>query len=90
LYIEINFDSILRASYKRVTICLFIQYRYYYCKPTSLTTIPIWTDTKPFDGVKELITSTLSECSKAVVTGLAKEEVDTIIDEIFGMDAFWS
>ena len=42
---------------------------------------------KPFDGVKELITSTLSGCSKAVVTGSAKEEVDTIIDEIFGIDA---
>ena len=43
---------------------------------------------KPFDGVKELITSTLSGCSKAVVSGSAKEEVDTIIDEIFGIDAF--
>jgi HAD superfamily hydrolase (TIGR01509 family) len=43
---------------------------------------------KPFDGVKELIISTLSGCSKAVVSGSAKEEVDTIIDEIFGIDAF--
>jgi len=30
----------------------------------------------------------LSGCSKAVVSGSAKEEVDTIIDEIFGKDAF--
>ena len=43
---------------------------------------------KTFDGVKELITSTLSGCSKAVVSGSSKEEVDTIIDEIFGIDAF--
>ena len=43
---------------------------------------------KPFVGVRELITNTLSGCSKAVVSGSAKEEVDTIIDEIFGKDAF--
>jgi len=43
---------------------------------------------KPFDGVKELITNTLSGCSKAVVSGSAKEEVDTIIEEIFGINAF--
>jgi beta-phosphoglucomutase len=43
---------------------------------------------KPFTGVRELITNTLSGCSKAVVSGSAKEEVDTIIDEIFGIDAF--
>jgi beta-phosphoglucomutase len=43
---------------------------------------------KPFEGVEELIISTLSRCSKAVVSGSAKEEVDTIIDEIFGIDAF--
>jgi len=43
---------------------------------------------KPFVGVKKLVTSTLSGCSKAVVSGSAKEEVDTIIDEIFGIDAF--
>jgi beta-phosphoglucomutase-like phosphatase (HAD superfamily) len=30
----------------------------------------------------------LSGCSKAVVSGSAKEEVDTIIEEIFGIDAF--
>ncbi|MGB6526573.1 MAG: HAD family hydrolase [Candidatus Nitrosopolaris sp.] len=43
---------------------------------------------KPFVGVKKLITNTLSGCPKAVVSGSAKEEVDTIIDEIFGIDAF--
>jgi beta-phosphoglucomutase len=43
---------------------------------------------KPFVGVKKLIINTLSGCSKAVVSGSAKEEVDTIIDEIFGIDAF--
>ena len=37
---------------------------------------------KPFVGVKKLITNTLS------VSGSAKEEVDTIIEEIFGIDAF--
>jgi len=43
---------------------------------------------KPFVGVKKLIISTLSGCSKAVVSGSAKDEVDTIIQEIFGIDAF--
>ena len=43
---------------------------------------------KPFTGVRELITNTLSGCSKAVVSGSAKEEVDTIIDKIFGTHAF--
>ena len=43
---------------------------------------------KPFVGVKKLITNTLSGCSKAVVSGSAKEEVDTIIEEVFGTDAF--
>ena len=43
---------------------------------------------KPFVGVRELITNTLSGCSKAVVSGSSKEEVDTIISEIFGTDAF--
>jgi beta-phosphoglucomutase len=42
---------------------------------------------KPFDGVRELIIK-LSICSKAVVSGAAKEEVDTIIDEIFRKDRF--
>jgi hypothetical protein len=43
---------------------------------------------KLFVGVKKLITNTLSGCPKAVVSGSAKEEVDTIIEEIFGIDAF--
>jgi beta-phosphoglucomutase len=43
---------------------------------------------KPFTGVKELITNALSGCPKAVVSGSAKEEVDRIIDKIFGRDAF--
>lgn len=43
---------------------------------------------KPFPGVRELITNTLSGCSKAVVSGSTKEEVDTIIDDRFGRDAF--
>jgi beta-phosphoglucomutase len=43
---------------------------------------------KPFVGVKKLITNTLAGCSKAVVTGSAKDEVDKIIHEIFGTDAF--
>jgi beta-phosphoglucomutase len=43
---------------------------------------------KPFVGVKKLITNTLTGCSKAVVTGSAKDEVDKIIEEIFGIDAF--
>ena len=43
---------------------------------------------KPFDGVRELIINDLSTCSKAVVSGAAKEEVDTIIDEIFRRDRF--
>ena len=43
---------------------------------------------KPFEGVRELIINDLSTCSKAVVSGAAKEEVDTIIDEIFRRDRF--
>jgi beta-phosphoglucomutase len=43
---------------------------------------------KPFDGVKELIINDLSTCSKAVVSGASKEEVDMIIYEIFGRDRF--
>jgi beta-phosphoglucomutase len=43
---------------------------------------------KPFDGVRELIINDLSTCSKAVVSGAAKEEVDRIINEIFGRDRF--
>ena len=43
---------------------------------------------KPFVGVRELITNTLVGCSKAVVSGSSKEEVDIIINETFGTDAF--
>ena len=43
---------------------------------------------KPYDGVKELIINGLSNCSKAVVSGAAKQEVDTIIDEVFTKDKF--
>ena len=43
---------------------------------------------KPFDGVRELIVNDLSTCSKEVVSGATKEEVDTIIDEIFRRDRF--
>jgi beta-phosphoglucomutase-like phosphatase (HAD superfamily) len=43
---------------------------------------------KPFVGVKKLINNTLSGCLKAVVSGSAKEEVDKIIQVIFGIDAF--
>ena len=43
---------------------------------------------KPLTGVRELITNTLSGCSKAVVSGSAKEEADSIMNEIFGIDAF--
>jgi beta-phosphoglucomutase len=43
---------------------------------------------KAYDGVKELITNDLSNCSKAVVSGAAKQEVDTIIDEVFIKDKF--
>lgn len=43
---------------------------------------------KPFDGVRELITNTLSGCSKAVVSGSSKEEVDAIINGRFATDAF--
>ena len=43
---------------------------------------------KPFDGIRELVIKELSTCSKAVVSGAAKEEVDTIIDQIFRRDIF--
>jgi beta-phosphoglucomutase len=43
---------------------------------------------EPFAGVRELITNTLSGCTKAVVSGSSKEEVDIIINGIFGADAF--
>ena len=43
---------------------------------------------KAFDGVRKLRIRALSGCSKAVVSGAAKEEVDTTIDQIFGKDTF--
>jgi beta-phosphoglucomutase len=43
---------------------------------------------KAYDGVKELIINDLSNCLKAVVSGAAKQEVDTIIDEVFTKDKF--
>jgi beta-phosphoglucomutase len=43
---------------------------------------------KPYNGVKELIINGLSDCSKAVVSGAAKQEVDTIIEDTFGKDKF--
>ena len=43
---------------------------------------------KPFDGIRELIIYDLSNCLKAVVSGAAKQEVDTIIEDIFGKDKF--
>jgi beta-phosphoglucomutase len=43
---------------------------------------------KPFDGVRELIINDLSNCSKAIVSGAAKQEVDTIIEQTFGKDRF--
>ncbi|HZC20449.1 MAG TPA: HAD family phosphatase [Nitrososphaeraceae archaeon] len=43
---------------------------------------------KPYDGVIELIINDLTECSKAVVSGAAKEEVDAIIKHNFGKDKF--
>ena len=43
---------------------------------------------KPYYGVKELIINDLSNCSKAVVSGAAKQEVDKIIDEVFTKDKF--
>jgi HAD superfamily hydrolase (TIGR01509 family) len=43
---------------------------------------------QPFAGVRELITNTLSGCTKAVVSGSSKEEVDIILNGIFVADAF--
>lgn len=43
---------------------------------------------KPFDGARELIINDLSDCLKAIVSGAAKSEVETIMDEIFGKDKF--
>jgi HAD superfamily hydrolase (TIGR01509 family) len=43
---------------------------------------------KPFHGVRDLIVNELSNCSKAIVSGAAKQEVDRIIDQIFEKDKF--
>ena len=43
---------------------------------------------KPFAGVKELVLESLSGCSKAVVTESSKQELDTIVRNNFGIDAF--
>jgi beta-phosphoglucomutase len=43
---------------------------------------------KPFNGVSELISNDLGGCLKAVVSGAAKQEVDTIIVQNFGKDKF--
>jgi beta-phosphoglucomutase len=43
---------------------------------------------KPFNGVSELISNDLGGCLKAVVSGAAKQEVDTIIEQNFGKDKF--
>ena len=50
---------------------------------TEMNIIP-----KPYDGVKELISNDLRGCMKAVVSGAAKQEVDTIIEQNFGKDNF--
>ena len=49
----------------------------------EMNTIP-----KPYDGVRELISNDLRGCLKAVVSGAAKQEVDTIIEQNFGKDNF--
>jgi beta-phosphoglucomutase len=43
---------------------------------------------KAYDDVRELIINDLTNCSKAVVSGAAKQEVDTIIEQNFGKDNF--
>ena len=40
----------------------------------------------PIDGAKELVSSI--QCKKALVSGAAKQEVDSIINKYFGKDAF--
>ncbi len=50
---------------------------------TEMNIIP-----KPYDGVRELISNDLRGCMKAVVSGAAKQEVDTIIEQNFGKDNF--
>ena len=43
---------------------------------------------EPFSGVKELIFECPRSCLKAVVTGSSKQELDTIIENNFGPNAF--
>jgi beta-phosphoglucomutase-like phosphatase (HAD superfamily) len=43
---------------------------------------------EPFSGVKELIFECPRSCLKAVVTGSSKQELDTIIENNFGSNAF--
>jgi len=43
---------------------------------------------KPYDDVRELITNDLKDCPKAVVSGSAREEVDMIVEEVFGKGKF--
>jgi beta-phosphoglucomutase len=43
---------------------------------------------RPFDGVRELILESLRGCLKAVVTGSSKQELDTILENNFGMNVF--
>jgi beta-phosphoglucomutase len=43
---------------------------------------------KPYDGVRDLMINDLTKCLKAVVSGAAKQEVDTIIEQNFGKDKF--
>ena len=43
---------------------------------------------KPFDGVRELMLESLRGCLKAVVTGSSKQELDTILENNFGMNVF--
>jgi hypothetical protein len=37
---------------------------------------------KPYNGVRELIINDLKGCLKAVVSGAAKQEVDTLLNKI--------
>lgn len=41
---------------------------------------------EPFEGVREMIAG--MECSKAVVSGSTKNDVETILEEAFGRDSF--
>jgi HAD superfamily hydrolase (TIGR01509 family) len=50
---------------------------------TEMNIIP-----KPYNGVRELISNDLRGCMKAVVSGAAKQEVETIVEQNFGKDKF--